>query len=118
MDIMVLLAVGAGGLALYNLGKTNADWLEAPQLRLERIRGNKHANINLSNIISKWSPMYDPRRFTACETFDKRVRTRLMADSPNPLVREAGADLVQKYDYRKGSGAVGASPALVYTNKV
>lgn len=68
---------------------TNMEWLTSQQQRLENIKGNSAVNINLANLLTRFEPVSDPRRFTGSETFAKKVRIRTDAISDNPIVSKA-----------------------------
>jgi hypothetical protein len=100
-----IAAIALGGFTLYNLGMaTDSGWALDPQEKLAKVVGNKGVNINYKNIMTYWKPLTDPRRFTATETYAKRVRARLGILSPDPITaRTSKRDLI-KFNYRLGSG--------------
>jgi len=110
-----ILILGLSGLVLFNIGRTGpTDWLDDSQTRIEKAAGNKHANFNLSSLISYWSgPVYNPSRWRGSETFKKRVQARLDSYSSNLGTHEEGARNVIKYNYRTGGG-VGPTPRIYH----
>lgn len=108
------VAIVLGGLVLYNVGKNGGEWVATPQEKLELMRGNSGANINLNQVLTHWRPTTDPSFYQPTETYRKRVTARLSAQHPNDALRAVGKRQVVRNNYRVGSGAVGPSPSTLH----
>lgn len=81
---------------------TSMGWLTNQQQRLESLKGNSAVNINLANLLTRFEPINDPRRFTGSETYAKKVRIRTDAISDNPIVSKAASKEKSKLNYIYG----------------
>lgn len=118
MNDPVLLALGGAAAigVIYNLsgrglGLDNSTWLDDSQTRLEKLRGNAHANINLAHVYASWQPLYNPRRFRATHSNSKIVRALTDAYRESPGAQRRGAANIARYNYRIEKG-VGPHPRL------
>lgn len=117
MGTYYVIIIGLGGLILYNLGKSHAEWLDDRQKRLEKLYGQKHGNINMSNVLSRWQPLFNPSYFATDETKGKKVRARMKTYSQNPQIRKEGVNEVSTYNYRR-RGGTGPAPVFVTRNNI
>ena len=113
---MAAFTLGAGLVSFVLLRKLgneagSTEWLESAQTRLERLRGNSAANINLPMVLTHWLPTFDPRNFRATWLNSKRVKARTDTYSENPVRNRRGAVQVSKYNYRV-NGGTGPHPRL------
>jgi hypothetical protein len=102
--VFMVTSMGMLGLILFNMTRNSTEWLDDTQSRIEKARGNSAMNINLSQVITHWRPLYDPRRFRATHTLSKRVKARTDSYSDNTHRHLKGAKEVSKYNYRTGGG--------------
>lgn len=100
MNPGVLLGVGLLGLGVYSLKRPVPFWLEDSQTRLQKLRGNSHANVNMSHVLSHWQPVFSPQRYRVGSTFSKRVRaTTNTIHSTSGSTRVAGINEVGQNNY-------------------
>ena len=110
--VFTILAAVAGIVVVKNLWAVSGRrplWLDSSQKRVESMRGNAHVNINLANILTRWSPIYDPRKYFADYTMSKKVKARTDSYSDVPSRRNRGIKEIIKYNYRV-NGGVGPEP--------
>lgn len=74
--------------------------------------GSLHENLNFNNIITYLKPAFEPSKFLANKTSQKRVEARLESYSPNPIVNKMGSNTIQKYNYRSGQGSTGPTARI------
>lgn len=102
-------ALVLGGFTLYNLSSSSSSfWALDPQQRLEKVAGQKHANINLAQMMSHWQPVFDPKNDKNTETMYRRFKIQTDTISQDPVKNLRGQANMQKYNYRQGrSYAIG-----------